>query len=304
MARDKVNNIDQTFLSLAQATKRGFLHRDYVAHCLRWTHVLKHLKPTVPTKVLELGCGVEAPLAKTLYSSRHTMHQYLGVDYGPIEPEVEFKGKFQPHFLPHKDISALQHHDVVPVLGGGADLVVSFEVAEHMEPDRWVTAVLKAIAVTSADATFLFSTPCYDAHVGPADNHINEWTYEAFLYTMESCGLKLVDVWGTFASQKDYKKLIHDEYGYSGQAIFDIFSQYFDSNMLACVMAPLFPTESRNCLWQFQYDPDIPDFGKQRLQDLFESHVSFDEIAQCTNKAAWLRVFSTVGAIPPTWLTE
>ena len=35
--------IDKTHLSCDQAEERGFLHRDYIAHCLRWSHIVKHL---------------------------------------------------------------------------------------------------------------------------------------------------------------------------------------------------------------------------------------------------------------------
>ena len=41
MANEFGKAIDKTFLSIDQAETRGFLHRDYIAHCLRWTHVVK-----------------------------------------------------------------------------------------------------------------------------------------------------------------------------------------------------------------------------------------------------------------------
>lgn len=303
MARDVDNQIDMTFLSLKLATKRGFLHRDFVAHCLRWTHVLRHLKPTKPTRILELGCGVEAPLAKTLYSSRHTMHQYLGVDYGPIKPEIEFNGHFQPQFLERQDISTLDRDVIEKALGGPPQLIVSFEVAEHMEPDRWATSIMRMVQFADPEATFLLSTPVYDEGVGPADNHINEWKYESFLYTMYACGLDFVNNWGTFASQKDYKKFVMERYGFSGQEIFNTFSEYFDSNMLACVMAPLFPRESRNVLWEFEVADAMTREGGEHLSALVESVESTQDLGQCESKEAWCRLLEVVGVKVPDWLS-
>ena len=41
MANARGKSIDNTHLSIDQAEERGFIHRDYIAHCLRWTHVAK-----------------------------------------------------------------------------------------------------------------------------------------------------------------------------------------------------------------------------------------------------------------------
>ena len=43
MANERGKSVDKTFLSIDNAEERGFLHRDYIAHCLRWTHVVKWL---------------------------------------------------------------------------------------------------------------------------------------------------------------------------------------------------------------------------------------------------------------------
>ena len=43
MANARGKEIDNTHLSIDQAEERGFIHRDYIAHCLRWTHVAKYL---------------------------------------------------------------------------------------------------------------------------------------------------------------------------------------------------------------------------------------------------------------------
>ena len=73
MANARGKTVDTTYLSVDQATERGFLHRDYIAHCLRWSHVIKYLGTSArykTAKILDVGCGKEMPLAKSLHSSR------------------------------------------------------------------------------------------------------------------------------------------------------------------------------------------------------------------------------------------
>ena len=43
MANARGKEIDNTHLSIDQAEARGFIHRDYIAHCLRWTKIAKDL---------------------------------------------------------------------------------------------------------------------------------------------------------------------------------------------------------------------------------------------------------------------
>ena len=60
MANARGKEIDNTHLSIDQAEERGFIHRDYIAHCLRWTHVAKylHLKSRYKkASILDIGCG-------------------------------------------------------------------------------------------------------------------------------------------------------------------------------------------------------------------------------------------------------
>ena len=55
---NKNRPIDKTHLSINSAESRGFLHRDYIAHCLRWTHVAKFLAQQQRDKsarILDIG---------------------------------------------------------------------------------------------------------------------------------------------------------------------------------------------------------------------------------------------------------
>lgn len=299
MARDKEKMIDMTFLDTEQAFNRGFIHRDYVAHVLRWTHVMKHLKPTQPSKILEAGCGVHVPLARTMYTSRHTMHTYLGADYGPIKPKVEFKGKFQPVFLERTDFADVTRSQVKQALGGPAGVVVSFEVLEHVNPDHAVRMIKRMMHLSSKDVDMFISTPVYDAHVGPASNHVNEWTYDGLRGTFEFLGLYVADHWGTFASQSDYKKHLTPE----GLAFFDRMSSYYDSNMLACVMAPMIPPhQARNVLWHLRKGTDETRVNVSPYRYAVKEADDHLKIGQCTDLEAWARYYQELGLDQPEWV--
>lgn len=102
----------------------------------------------------------------------------------------------------------------------------------------------------SSKTTFLVSTPCYDTTIGAADNHIingdiGEFTFNEFKDLLNS-QLEIVNFWGTFASKKDYKKLIPADL----KPYFDRLNEYYDDNLISNLMAPLFPEHSRNVLWE------------------------------------------------------
>ena len=98
----------------------------------------------------------------------------------------------------------------------------------------------------------LISTPCYDEKVGAADNHtydgaIQEYTFVEAKELFEK-HFDIMDVFGTFASQTDYKKEMNEWQ----QKMFEHLTKYYDSNLVSNIMAPFFPEYSRNCLWKLK----------------------------------------------------
>ncbi len=243
-------SVDTTCLSTHGFLElRGVIARDYAAHCFRFSHVyryLQHGKRHRTAHVLDVGCGREAPLPALCYASSltHTTGSYTGVDVGiinlPRYPQQE-RESFHATWLPKTDfVEAALPRD-------SYDVVVCFEVVEHVEL-RHVFRLLQRVRVLLAPGAVLFlSTPCYDAHVGAAKNHVSEMTCNALRLLLGAAGLRVVDVWGTFASQKSYLDVIED---HVPRATWDRLASYYDSNVLACIFAPLFPDRARNCLWQ------------------------------------------------------
>ena len=234
--------IDKTYLSIDMAERRGYLHRDYIAHCFRWTHVIKFLnekKRYESAHILDIACGRETPLLKTLYSSRLIPQSYTGIDFGPINPPDEaLTKKFPVTLYPNYNIL-----DILPTQGWSQ--IVMFECLEHMEQDMG-REVLKHIQnfMTPGQTTFFMSTPCFDGH--KAANHVYEWRYDELREQLTVLNFKIENVWGTFASIKDYVGHFTSEQ----REIFDELREYYDSNVLSVIFAPMFPEYSRNALWQ------------------------------------------------------
>lgn len=277
MANARGKSIDTTDLSIDQAEKRGFIHRDYIAHCLRWTHVAKYtnLKQRYKSAhLLDVGCGTDLPLAKMFYTSRLILEQYVGVDYNPsgkFDMSPFHTGKMPVDAYGSVDFAEDIHLGVaganysVGRVGGDdmsnvfsyPNIITCFEVIEHVEPEharRMLTkmlAMLKDTQFQGREAVAFISTPCWNDHVGAAANHVSEIKRDALGAMIEDLGFKIEGNWGTFASQTDYRDaLFFKEFEDAGREIWRRLQEYYDSNYIATVLAPLYPEGSRNNLWQ------------------------------------------------------
>jgi len=257
MANARGQEIDKTHLSIDLAEQRGFIHRDYIAHCLRWTHVVKFLMQKgryKQARILDIGCGKEVPLAKTLYSSRMCVDKYAGIDVNRLDIPPMLAGKKFPLELFSGDVCDLAPGDI----GFDPNIITCFEVLEHVEPNHSIRILAKMQELLDTNtewATIFISTPAWDPGVGAAANHVNEVKYEVLGSVLERMGFEIEGHWGTFASQKDYAGEI-SKYGPGAEKMFNELKEYYDSNYLATLLAPLFPSRSRNVLWQLKYRPN------------------------------------------------
>lgn len=238
---------DKTHLSIDTAEERVLIHRDYIAHCLRWSHVCKFLmqkRRYATARILDVGCGREVPLGKLLYSNRMSGAKYMGVDMNEIfMPEMLQKamtnGKMEVRLRGHCDASELKLED----MPWQPNVITCFEVFEHVHP-RIARRLLKNLfALMETGGTMFFSTPVWNGSA--ADNHINETTYDAMGGLLEDIGWDITHHWGTFASQSEYVPHLSQ----AERDIFNQLSEYYDSNVLATILAPLHPRHSRNVLW-------------------------------------------------------
>ena len=241
-------SIDKTFLSIDKAEERGLIHRDYIAHCLRWSHVadfIRKKKRWLTADVVDIGPGKELPLAKTLYVNRTPPKTYTAIDVSKIEmPSMFDNSSWKPTYILEETDAAELSPDNLYVR---PNIVTCFEVIEHVEPGH-ARNILKRIQqwlTTEDNARAFISTPNWDPKVGAAGNHVNEMDHQALGALIEDLGFGIHARHGTFASQKD----ILPKMSVEEKHLFQCLSRYYDSNYLSTIFAPLFPAQSRNCLW-------------------------------------------------------
>lgn len=251
MANARGKTVDKTFLSVDQAETRGFIHRDYIAHCFRWTHAAKMIQARWKTaRILDVGCGKEMPFPKLIYSSKMRPEHYVGLDVDNHElPEMLQKTTFKCERL----VGDMADVELFSDLGfeRQPNFITCFEVLEHVELEHAIRC-LEAIHTTlSHDGLFMVSTPCYNLK-DVADNHVNEMTYAAFGAMLEDAGFSITNNYGTFISQRDLKVAVTANPGLDPSEFwvtFESLRQFYDSNVLSTIYAPMFPAHSRNCLW-------------------------------------------------------
>lgn len=294
-------HIDKTYLSIDNAETRGFIHRDYIAHCLRWSHFIKCIAKGSAYKaarVLDIGCGKETPLAKLLYSSKMFPEFYRGVDIGKIDLPKLGKYQRQAEFHRYTDIAEVDIS--VDYWSFKYDFIVCFEVLEHVEPAHCIKILKKIHDLLTPDGTAFISTPCWD-EVHTAGNHVNEMRYEVISALIERHGFSIDSVYGTFASIKDYRHKLDNAVGdwrrqegedpmmhnpsnrtLAVKILFDELRDYYDTNFLACLFAPIFPQYSRNCLWKIikKRKDYIDCFGLARCKQPWSSSELWRELDQ------------------------
>ena len=253
---------DKSFLSANSADERVIRHRDLQAHALRWAHVARQLSQNQLYQraiVLDVGCGKEMSLAKMLYSNRLIPLKYTGVDLNKFDIVDMLVGKKIPVSIwSETDICALDVHDVALEGPGFEDpdvpdnlkpnVLVCLEVLEHVRSSQARRMLIKFKELTSEDCQYFISTPCWDM-VNCAENHINELKVQSLGALFEDLGFNIEGVWGTFASQREYRPVMEQRYP-GITAIFEKLSEYYDSTVISTTFAPLFPMESRNAFWR------------------------------------------------------
>lgn len=199
--------------------------------------------------ILDFGCG-SGNLAEVLYRNRYKAKEYLGLDIRKNTIKNN-KEKFKKvSWIDFKEADLCKSIDDI-VIHNNWDIIVCFEVMEHIGKNNAEKLLNNIKRYMNDDTILLLSTPNYDEKVGAAKNHIIDGKIGEFkymeLYRLLNDHFEIIDIFGTFASQKDYKSLL---IGTSAGEIFNELKEYYDSNLLSVIFAPLFPSHSRNILWR------------------------------------------------------
>lgn len=239
---------NKTQLTPQQEFERHIYHRDQFAHYLRWSHILKIAK--IGQTILDFGCGT-GEMLEVFYRNKYRPKQYLGLDIRKQTIDENNEKFAKLDFAEFRQMDLCSEID----LGQTFDIITCFEVMEHIGHEN-ADAFLDNIAFHCDENTRVYlSTPNYDPQVGAAGNHtlkrpdgtteIGEWDH----FELQNKLSEYFDIeakYGTFASMKDYKEDLNDWQ----KEMFNALRDYYDTNLIANIMAPLIPAEhARNCLW-------------------------------------------------------
>ena len=223
--------------------ERHIFHRDQFAHYLRFTHVIRIAD--IGMKILDWGCA-NGQMLEVFYRNKFRPTKYLGLDIRK-KTILDTSEKFR-----NLSFAEFQIVDLCGELnyGNDWDVITSFEVIEHIgkkNGDKFLQNINKHI---NERTILLLSTPCYDEKTVAANNHIidgeiGEFTYQELKSLLEKYFI-IENVFGTFASQKDYKPFMNEWQ----KNMYEGLKKYYDSNLVSNFMAPFFPEYSRNCLWK------------------------------------------------------
>lgn len=216
------------------------VHRDYLAHAFRWGFIT-HRLINRETRVLDIGCGVDTPLAKVITMSKSLIPAaYVGVDFNK-EPKKVFKAKWASFSW---DYNFCERWPDLALTDGPFDVIVNLEVVEHMRPDSVLQLLEGARECLADDGTFVLSTPVYNGKK-MANNHINEMTVETLRDILTQSKLRVVDRFGTFMSYNEVAKCASPE----EIKVHAMLRKYYSDEVLACFLAPLHPDNARNNIW-------------------------------------------------------
>lgn len=229
--------------------QRHVYHRDQFAHYMRWTHILKEAR--IGEVICDFGCG-SGNLLEVLYRNRFKQAKYVGLD---------IRDKFKPKLkeLPWAKFiveDLVNPQNGTKFRGIRADKVCSFEVIEHIGKQNAPAFLEHFKQCGKKNAKFYLSTPNHDEKVGAAGNHtydsgdgrgvaVQEFFHEELEELILDAGFDIIKKYGTFASITHYKKLLNPWQ----TEMFNALKDYYDTNLLANIMAPFFPEQARNCLW-------------------------------------------------------
>lgn len=247
MERTADGRYDRSHLSPENAYRIG---RDYLAHCLRYGWPMRVVREHIGVggAILEMGCGKEIPFFRMLTCDHSAMlyykpELYVGADLNDIKYRPVING-IRTFLLPKTNII----DDTSKVPPDGFDLVLSFEVLEHMDkPDgeRFLDAMVM-YASRKKGCRILLSTPVNGGNI--AKNHVYEWRRSELRRAWESRGCKVLEEFGTFSNIIELAEVLtHEE-----RVVWNRMSAYHNPHVLSCFFSAMHPEAARNIAWHVQ----------------------------------------------------
>ena len=239
---------DYDTTQLHEAGHGRTLHRDYSAHFFRWSFARRFI--TAKDNVLEVGCGEDKPLSKILTGGAAAhVNTYVGVDINKLKASNSQRLAF------HGEFNFVERwKELLKTRPGGFDVVVHYEVIEHMRVDLGAKMLKACWSCLKPGGVMLMSTPCYDGKRHAA-NHIHEYTVPELQKAAEKAGFVVERRFGTFMDIKHIGKVdpwpvdANPQLRDAVKVLRTHLEEYFDSDAISNIFGPLHPDHARNNLW-------------------------------------------------------
>jgi 2-polyprenyl-3-methyl-5-hydroxy-6-metoxy-1,4-benzoquinol methylase len=223
----------------ARGAGRG-VHRDYLAHFLRWVMIREAVEPT--DTFLDVGCGQEAPLAHVLCVPTTASHnlpaRYLGVDLNKLNPD-QLPGNYWAGFRSEFNFVD-RWREILPAQFTKA---VCFEVIEHMDTTDGGDLLAGIFALLIPGGILYLSTPVFNGKAAKA--HIHEWTIAELHAAVVKAGFQVERRVGTFGNVNELRKVLSP----AERECWDQMKDRLGNSGCAVLFATNHPDASRNNLW-------------------------------------------------------
>lgn len=202
--------------------EKGFNHREYYAYIFRWAFICRVTRSW--ETIVDFGCG-QGGLVDTLYRNRLNCLAYYGLDINDRALQV-CKDKYSKlewaHFI-EQDIVKPGDYFMY-----GADKVISFKVIENTGKGNAGIFLENFKACGNETATYYLSAPNLLSLKDEIESRF-----------------EVIEKFGTYAKQIDYKELLNDWQ----IKMFDAIHSYYNKEIVSIMMAPMFPEHSNEILW-------------------------------------------------------
>jgi SAM-dependent methyltransferase len=218
------------------------LHRDYLAHAMRWAWVSRHIKQGA--RLLDVGCGQDLPLMQILSGSQNLVPSYyLGVDLNKLEdPPFRQWAKILGQFNFVDDYATIEESDKF-------DYVICFEVLEHTMGEDQLKLLMAMRHWLKDDGLLFLSTPVFNGFA--AVNHLKELRVDELQKLFDQADFEVLHRFGTFANVKEILAVAKED----ELAVWKRLEDFHGNDTLSCFLAPLYPDQSRNNLWVVRKKP-------------------------------------------------